>query len=180
MVGYHPTMFAKLFGRSQAIVIPPGYPSYTPADLTAQLNVSASQTQRLLKSYVALLTLDESDPVAKIVSTAGRDLAKVVAALKEHQHLDHGQAANAARWLANAASQHADQLRRKKLGIQFCVWMTSTCGDGARPANPSHVERNGKRFSSELGYPVDGGYEFPGTAPKCTCVSKVILPALDV
>lgn len=170
-------MFGWFLRKRQAV--PSGYRRLDAAALAVRFSIPAKQADELAEVYLALLNKDESIPLVRVIRSAGRDLFAVTNAAIQQFGLERNAAARVARWLGNLASVQSSNDRRLKLGITECVWRVSTCGGTASAPNQSHRALDGKRYFIAVGLEVEGGYEFPGVAPGCTCIAKPVIPALE-
>jgi SPP1 gp7 family putative phage head morphogenesis protein len=109
---------------------------------------------------------------------AGRDLATLTEELQHAQHVARNRATAIALDQNNKATAYLERARQLELGIEEAIWLHSA---GGKQPRPSHVAFSGKRYSVRDGVVLDPkeGTVWPGTAIKCRCVSKAIIPGFD-
>lgn len=68
-----------------------------------------------------------------------------------------------------------EEARRSELGITEAIWIHSKAGKEPRP---THVAMDGQRYNIKQGMwdSAVERYVWPGTEPRCRCVSRSILP----
>ena len=110
---------------------------------------------------------------------AGRDMTELSKALQERYGITRKRAALIARDQNSKATATIIRVRQLDLGITEALWLHSSAGKTPRP---SHVAMNNQPYDVRKGVKlvVDPEVVWPGTAIKCRCVSKIILPELGV
>lgn len=103
----------------------------------------------------------------------GRDLATMVADLKQLYPAASHRAELIARDQSNKANAVVNRARQMELGITEAIWMHSHAGKNPRE---DHVAANGKRYNIADGCKISGEYVQPGHEINCRCTSRPILP----
>lgn len=105
--------------------------------------------------------------------SSGRDLATMVADLKQIYPVAINRAELIARDQSNKANAVVNRARQLELGITEAIWMHSHAGKNPRE---DHVAANGKRYNIADGCKISGKFMQPGHEINCRCTSRPILP----
>lgn len=105
--------------------------------------------------------------------SSGRDLATMVADLKQLYPTASNRAELIARDQSNKANAVVNRARQLELGITEAIWMHSHAGKNPRE---DHVAANGKRYNIADGCKISGEFIQPGHEINCRCTSRPILP----
>jgi len=105
--------------------------------------------------------------------SSGRDLATMVADLKQLYPAASNRAELIARNQSNKANAVVNRARQLELGITEAIWMHSHAGKNPRE---DHVAANGTRYNIADGCKISGEFIQPGHEINCRCTSRPILP----
>lgn len=108
----------------------------------------------------------------------GRDLGTLTEELTKRHGITKRRAAGIALDQNNKATATLTNVRWLELGIEEATWLHSA---GGKVPRPSHVAFSGSRYSVRKGVVLDPkeGIVWPGTAIKCRCVGKAVIPGLE-
>jgi SPP1 gp7 family putative phage head morphogenesis protein len=129
----------------------------------------------LIKSIASEHLTDVQGLVMRSVQT-GRDIGGLREALQDRYDITKRRATTIARDQNSKATSAIVRVRQQELGCTQALWMHSGAG---RHPRPSHVAMSGKPYEIAKGVRLDGEIVWPGTAIKCRCTSKTIIPGLE-
>lgn len=129
----------------------------------------------LIRSIAQQHLTDVQGMVMRSVA-AGRDLATLSTELENRYGVTKRRAAFIALDQNNKATANITRVRQDGLGITEAEWIHSRAGAHPRP---SHVAANKKRYNIKQGMFIDGEWIWPGTKPRCHCISRSVIPGLD-
>lgn len=147
----------------------------TPAVRDA-FEASLAENISLIRSIPEQYLSDVEGIVNRAYGT-GRDLATIVAELRDRYKVTSDRAILIARDQSNKANAVVVQTRQMELGLTKAIWMHSHAGKTPRP---SHLAANGKEFEIAKGMYLDGKWVLPGQEINCRCTSRAVIPDLRV
>ena len=171
-------MLGRLFRRAKVASVPPGYPSWSTEGFQERFKLTTQQAEQVRAAYLAILASDETNGIAQVVIQSHCDMQRLVGALNSVVDVHGGSATEVGVWLTRIRRIRGDQLRRPS-GVRQCTWQLGNCGQDPWRPFPMHRERDGVAFDGDLGFPVTGGYELPGTEVRCNCTARPILSWMD-
>lgn len=141
------------------------------------LTAAIQENVSLIKSIAAQHFTQIEGMVMRSVQT-GRDLKQLTDDLQNSFGVTRRRAAFIALDQNNKMTAVITRVRQLEVGVTKAVWLHS--GGGHEP-RPEHVGWSGQEYDVATGMwsKVDGCYVWPGTAIKCRCVSKSIVPGYD-
>jgi SPP1 gp7 family putative phage head morphogenesis protein len=135
-------------------------------------DATVAQQVGLIKSIGSQYHSDVQGAVMRSV-TAGRDVGGLTKELRERYGVTKRRAAFIALDQNNKSTSVFVKVRQVELGIQ-AIWLHSHAGKKPRP---THVANSGKIYDPAVGWldPAVGKRIWPGTEPRCRCVSKSVV-----
>lgn len=106
----------------------------------------------------------------------GRDLGQMTQELEERLGVTKRRATFIATDQNNKATAVYARVRQQELGIVEAIWLHSA---GGRVPRLEHVAFSGKRYTIAKGAFLEGKWVWPGSEPRCRCVSKPLIPGFD-
>lgn len=108
----------------------------------------------------------------------GRDLATLAQGLQKRFGITKRRAAFIAIDQNNKATAVFTRVRYLEMGIKKAIWLHSA---GGKEPRPSHVAFSGRQFDLAKGVVLDPkeGVVWPGTAIRCRCVPKPVIPGFE-
>ena len=146
----------------------------TPAQQDAVQAVLAENVG-LIKS-IASRHLEQVQGAVMRCAATGRDLKTLTDEIEQIGGVSRRRAAFIATDQSNKASAIIVKTRQQELGITHATWQHSL---GGRVPRVSHLAFNGKSYEIDKGAYLDGKWVWPGTEPRCRCVSRSIIPGLE-
>jgi SPP1 gp7 family putative phage head morphogenesis protein len=142
------------------------------------IDATVHQNVALIKSIPATYLSQVEGMVMRSVQT-GRDIGGLAKELREQLGVTKRRAALIARSQNNLATAAMQRARQKEMKITEAIWMHS---HGGKTPRPSHVKNNGKRYKISEGWydPDEGKFILPGELINCRCVSRSVIPGLDM
>lgn len=147
----------------------------TPAQNDA-LQAVIGENVSLIKS-IASQHLTRVEGVVMRSVTEGRDLASMVKELRAAYGVTQRRAAFIATDQINKATAVLHRVRQVDAGFR-AKWLHSA---GGRTPRPSHVKQSGNTYDPAKGWydPDAKEWCWPGTLPRCRCVSVTVVPAFE-
>lgn len=139
------------------------------------LQATIHENVALIRSIASQHLTHVETLVAQSVSQ-GRDLGWLTEQLQERYGLTKKRAAFISLDQNNKVTSAIQRVRQECLGVTEAIWKHSHAG---RVPRPSHVAHDGKKYSIKDGALIDGKLIWPGTEPRCRCVSCPIIPGLQ-
>lgn len=136
------------------------------------IQATTGENVSLIRSIAAQHLSAVEGMVMRSVAT-GRDVGTLTAELEKTYGVTKRRAAFIATDQNAKATASLTRVRQEGLGITEAKWVHSR---GARHPRPSHVAADGQVYKIAEGMFIDGKYIWPGTEPRCGCVSRSIIP----
>lgn len=144
------------------------------------LRATIAEQVGLIRSIPQKYLTDVQGAVMRSVQT-GRDLGSLAKELQQSYGVTRRRAAFIARDQNNKASASFNRVRQIELGITEAEWRHSGAGKHPRP---THVKagRDRARYNVSEGWfdPAVQKYILPGELPNCRCVSRSVIPGINV
>ena len=141
------------------------------------VNSVVHENVSLIKSIPAQHLQKVEGAVMRSVAT-GRDLGALTKELQQISGVTKRRAAFIATSQNQMATSALTRARQLEIGVTEAVWLHSA---GGRKPRASHVANSGKTFDVQKGWydPDEKVWTWPGTLPRCRCVSKAVVPGFS-